>query len=148
MRAVVLAVVTALAFAGCEGARESFIPERVSCRDCRIVMEEIAVIADTTEERMLTGRPTSVWVDSRGRDWISVLDAFPMLYEPATQRLEQFGRRGRGPMRMVTSGSSRRSPGRIRDRPGRGLLNATVARVKRGCRLSLRATSCIEPSSR
>ncbi|HSK18776.1 MAG TPA: hypothetical protein VK912_06530 [Longimicrobiales bacterium] len=73
------------------------IPERVSCAECEIVIEDVAVIGDTTDDRSLAGRPFAVWQDETGRYFINVLDAFPMVYHPDTGVLDDFGRQGGGP---------------------------------------------------
>jgi hypothetical protein len=90
-------VVMFVALTGCNRSNGETIPERVSCRDCRIDIQPVLTIGDTTDAGMLTGRPTGVLVDGRGRYWINVLDAFPMIHEPATRTTRQFGRPGDGP---------------------------------------------------
>jgi hypothetical protein len=86
-----------LALPGCEGTPQGFIPERVSCRGCRIAMDVVATIGDSTGDSGLTGRPLAVKQDQSGRYWINVLDAFPLMLDPAEGGLVEFARRGEGP---------------------------------------------------
>lgn len=91
------AALCGFAFCACERTPPGFIPDRVSCRNCDILVEEVAVIGDTTAESSRTGRPGAAWRDAAGRYWINVLDAFPMIYDPETRQLRDFARRGEGP---------------------------------------------------
>lgn len=92
-----LGALGALVLGGCERTPSGFIPDHVSCRDCEIIVEEVAVVGDTTADASLTGRPMAVWQDGTGRYWINVLDAFPMIYDPESGQLSEFARRGEGP---------------------------------------------------
>ena len=99
-KTAVLCMCFALACAstGCERSNESdVIPDRVSCADCEIVIEDVAAIGDTAAALSLAGRPFGVWQDGTGRYFINVLDAFPMVYDSATGVLNHFGRPGGGP---------------------------------------------------
>ena len=91
-------VLFAIAAAGCgQRTPTDVIADRVSCTECEIVIEDIAVIGDTSDARSLAGRPFGVWQDGTGRYFINVLDAFPMVYDPAAGVLNHFGRPGGGP---------------------------------------------------
>lgn len=93
-----MCVVLCVVAAGCAQSTSSdVIPERVSCTQCEIVIEDIAVIGDTSGTHSLAGRPWQVWQGGSGRYFINVLDAFPMVYDPDTGVLNHFGRPGGGP---------------------------------------------------
>jgi hypothetical protein len=73
------------------------IPDRVACDSCRIEVTPMLTIGDTAGPSILTGRPGSIVTDGKGRYWIGVLDAFPLVYDSTSGTLRQFARQGEGP---------------------------------------------------
>lgn len=73
------------------------IADKVVCPECSITMEKVATIGSEEGKASLTGRPDDVDIDGQGRYWVSVLDAFPLIYDSTTAFLQQFGRPGEGP---------------------------------------------------
>lgn len=83
--------------ASCDDGNASAIPDEPACTSCTIEIEPILQIGAEDGPGSLTGRPYSIRQDGRGRYWIEVLDAFPLLYDSAGNFLQPLGQPGDGP---------------------------------------------------
>ena len=92
-----LAAAALCAIAACDRTPAGMIPDRVACDSCRIEITPELTIGDTAGPSILTGRPGTVVTNGKGKYWIGVLDAFPLLFDSATGTLDEFAREGQGP---------------------------------------------------
>src|SRR5688572_18479471 len=92
-----LAVAVLCAIAACDRTPPGMIPDRVACDSCRIEITPELTIGDTAGASILTGRPYTIVTNEKGKYWIAVLDAFPLLFDSAAGTLGEFAREGQGP---------------------------------------------------
>lgn len=93
-----------------QGPKPVLVPDALSCGGCRIVAERALTLGAADGPGALSGLPTTIRVDSRGRYWVFSADP-PRVYDRGGVFLRSIGTAGRGPGEFLQAYTMAQLPG-------------------------------------